>query len=637
MILSFTGGETYLMNGSFSMRANVLFREYWVRFLGIFLLAAFFCFLFTMTSLAADGVESVTDQVQSAGFFSSILTYFKNHLVAGGKNLMPIAISLSLLLMTIQIATTWTLYEGQLRMFELIKEVIRFSFILFLIYNFKYLADTFIEGWMYFGGIASGIFTYASDAKAIAQAPYYDPSRLVDMGWVCISQVFAKGTSLAHPINSLLILVCGIVAYIGVVFIALQVTITLLEYYMVTCLGVILLPFGLLRYTHFLYNKLIQGIFTFGIKLMVVYFIAGLGGKVLIDLGTAVSENNASDTAARVMEAGNRDIEGLITPEMAGMITGTGISANSVNFGHVLNFMLLFIIMGYLVWKIPSLVAGMISGSPQMEAGAVAGTAMGFAAGAVLGSSHLAGNVAGTWAATSAKAGEGVSAAVDKGGGAASNALAHATQMPGSSGSSSVAAVSSGGGKDNSQLGDEARNAMQGSTSVPAENAASAPVSAGGGEASASAGEGSSSGETSSAAPSSASPSAPSPSTMADQAADKAASTQKSGEMPSGKPFRPARDAGYNVAYKANGEFDMNNDHKFVDHGTTSYRPHIVRFASAMLTQGIGGSAIVQNFLNGSRRSAQHARDYDGLRHNYSQYVTNSVGYRNVDEDTPFK
>ena len=629
MILSFTGGETYLMNGSFSMRANVLFREYWVRFLGIFLLAAFICFLFTMTSLAADGVESVTDQVQSAGFFSSILTYFKNHLVAGGKNLMPIAISLSLLLMTIQIATTWTLYEGQLRMFELIKEVIRFSFILFLIYNFKYLADTFIEGWMYFGGIASGIFTYASDAKAIAQAPYYDPSRLVDMGWVCISQVFAKGTSLAHPINSLLILVCGIVAYIGVVFIALQVTITLLEYYMVTCLGVILLPFGLLRYTHFLYNKLIQGIFTFGIKLMVVYFIAGLGGKVLIDLGTAVSENNASDTAARVMEAGNRDIEGLITPEMAGMITGTGISANSVNFGHVLNFMLLFIIMGYLVWKIPSLVAGMISGSPQMEAGAVAGTAMGFAAGAVLGSSHLAGNVAGTWAATSAKAGEGVSAAVDKGGGAASNALAHATQMPGSSGSSSVAAVSSGGGKDNSQLGDEARNAMQGSTSVPAENAASAPVSAGGGEAPASAGEGSSSGETSSAAPS--------PSTMADQAADKAASTQKSGEMPSGKPFRPARDAGYNVAYKANGEFDMNNDHKFVDHGTTSYRPHIVRFASAMLTQGIGGSAIVQNFLNGSRRSAQHARDYDGLRHNYSQYVTNSVGYRNVEEDTPFK
>lgn len=623
------------MNSAFSM-GWFFSKEKAVRILRIFSLVLVFSFLILMTSLAADTTESVTKNVQNVGFFNGILNYFRDHLVAGGKNLMPIAISLSLLLMTIQIATTWTLYEGQLRMFELIKEVIRFSFILFLIYNFESLANTFIEGWMYFGGIASGIFTYSADAEAIGKAPYYNPSRLVDMGWVCISQVFAKGTSLAHPINSLLILVCGIVAYIGVVFIALQVTITLLEYYMVTCLGVILLPFGLLRYTHFLYNKLIQGIFTFGIKLMVVYFIAGLGGKVLIDLGTAVSENNASDTAARVMEAGNRDIEGLITPEMAGMITGTGISANSVNFGHVLNFMLLFIIMGYLVWKIPSLVAGMISGSPQMEAGAVAGTAMGFAAGAVLGSSHLAGNVAGTWAATSAKAGEGVSAAVDKGGGAAPKALAYATQMPGSSGSSPVAAVSSGGGKDNSQLGDEARNAMQGSTSVPAENAASAPVSAGGGEAPASAGEGSSSGKTSSAS-SSASPSAPSPSTMADQAADKAASTQKSGEMPSGKPFRPARDAGYNVAYKANGEFDMNNDHKFVDHGTTSYRPHIVRFASAMLTQGIGGSAIVQNFLNGSRRSAQHARDYDGLRHNYSQYVTNSVGYRNVDEDTPFK
>ena len=417
-------------------------------------------------------------------------------------------------------------------------------------------------------------------------------------------------------------------------FIALQVTITLLEYYMVTCLGVILLPFGLLRYTHFLYNKLIQGIFTFGIKLMVVYFIAGLGGKVLDDLGSVISKDNASADADRIVSAVDEDIPGLITPEMAGMITGTGISANSVNFGDVLNFMLLFIIMGYLVWKIPSLVAAMISGSPQMEAGAVAGAAIGFATGAVLGSAHLAGNVAGTWAATSAKAGEGVSAAADKGGGAVPNALAHATQMPGSSGSSPVAAASSGGGKGNSQLGDEARNAMQGSTSVPAENAASAPVSAGGGEAPASAGEGSSSGETSS---SSQSTGAPSPSAMADQAADKAASAPKAGEQSVGKPFRPARDAGFNVAYKANGEFDMDNDHKFVEHGTTSHRSHIVRFASAMLTQGIGGSAIVQNFLNGSRRSAQHARDYDGLRHNYSQYVTNSVGYRNVDEDTPFK
>lgn len=621
------------MNGAFSMDC-FLSKERMIRILGILLLVLAFFFFFSMTSLAADTTQGVSDPAKNVGFFSAILNYFKGHLIKGGKNLMPVAISLSLLLMTIQIATTWTLYEGQLRMFELIKEVIRFSFILFLIYNFEDLANTFIEGWMYFGGIASGIFNFSADAKAIAAHPIYNPSHLVDVGWACISQVFAKGTSVVHPINSLLILVCGIVAYIGVVFIALQVTITLLEYYMVTCLGVILLPFGLLRYTHFLYNKLIQGIFTFGIKLMVVYFIAGLGGKVLDDLGSVISKDNASADADRIVSAVDEDIPGLITPEMAGMITGTGISANSVNFGDVLNFMLLFIIMGYLVWKIPSLVAGMISGSPQMEAGAVAGTAMAFATGAVLGSSHLAGNVAGTWAATSAKAGEGVSAAVDKGGGAAPNALAYATQMPGSSGSSPVAAVSSGGGKDNSQLGDEARNAMQGSTSVPAENAASAPVSAGGGEAPASAGEGSSSGETSSSSQSTV---APSPSAMADQAADKAASTQKSGEIPSGKPFRPARDAGFNVAYKANGEFDMNNDHKFVDHGTTSYRPHIVRFASAMLMQGIGGSAIVQNFLNGSRRSAQHARDYDGLRHNYSQYVTNSVGYRNVDEDTPFK
>lgn len=165
------------MNSAFSM-GWFFSKEKAVRILRIFSLVLVFSFLILMTSLAADTTESVTKNVQNVSFFDGILNYFRDHLVAGGKNLMPIAISLSLLLMTIQIATTWTLYEGQLRMFELIKEVIRFSFILFLIYNFESLANTFIEGWMYFGGIASGIFTYAADAKAIGKAPYYNPSTL---------------------------------------------------------------------------------------------------------------------------------------------------------------------------------------------------------------------------------------------------------------------------------------------------------------------------------------------------------------------------------------------------------------------------------------------------------------------------
>lgn len=297
------------------------------------------------------------------GVFSLVFLYFQKKCIAAQNNLRPIALSLSCFFMMIQIATTWTLYEGQIRFFELIKEVLRFSFLLFLIINSKMLTDTFIQGFQFFGAVGSGLFSIAKASdqiEAIANNEYFDPSKFIDMGW----QAVGKMTSVngAGPVDKLILFLCAVVGYLGTVFIGLQITITSVEFYLFTGLGVILIPFGILRYTSFLFQKVISGIFSFGIRMMVVYFMAGLAYSVLQDF------------------------------------KGKFDAGASPSFDIIFNCVLLYAVVGYLVWKIPVIVQGMISGTPQMDGGSMATAAKGAAFGTAAGAARFGGRVAGTWA-----------------------------------------------------------------------------------------------------------------------------------------------------------------------------------------------------------------------------------------------
>lgn len=598
-------------------------KNHWLQIgLILFLVLGLF-YLFASPVFAADAADSqngvtpdTVTSIKSAGFFSGILTYFEGALKDAGKRLQPFALTLGSFLMMIQIGTTWTLYEGQLRMFELIKEIISFSFILFLILNFDTLADTFIQGWQFFGGIASGLFFPGTPVEAITNNPAYSPSGLIDSGWAVVGNVITSALSIAHPIDSLFILICGMGAYLGLVFMALQVTITLIEYYMVTSLGVILLPFGMLRYTKFLYSQLVKGFFTFGIKLMTVYFIAGLAGKVMTDLGKIMKANNVQRDA----EAISRASHGILSPEAVQPILDPSYFQGKVNYGDVLNFMLFYIIMGYLVWKIPNLVSSMVSGSPQMDAGSALRSAMGGAgmvAAGMAGTAHLAGNVVGTWKATGAADGSG------GGGSGGTSAVQAATSVsPGTPGGIPLSpdgpATQANGMNGTSQNsgGDSGPSASldsaASSNSSPADSAASSNSDTSDSTTSSNDGQSNPENESekatkqaeegtnkeeapvSSAAPSSA----------------KAAPSQAQSAPPSSWARRAAPSSPEERAKSS----------------------HLGRFARAMVLQGLAGSSLVKHFQHGLQESAYNASVADQMHNNLHQYLTNPQGYRFHDD-----
>lgn len=630
-------------------------KNHWLQIGLILLLVLGLFYLFASPVFAADAADSsngvtpdTVKSIKSAGFFSGILTYFEDALKHAGKRLQPFALTLGSFLMMIQIGTTWTLYEGQLRMFELIKEIISFSFILFLILNFDTLADTFIQGWQFFGGTASGLFVTGTPVEAITNNPAYSPSGLIDSGWAVVGNVITSALSIAHPIDSLFILICGMGAYLGLVFMALQVTITLIEYYMVTSLGVILLPFGMLRYTKFLYSQLVKGFFTFGIKLMTVYFICGLAGNVMTDLGKIMKANNVQRDA----EAISRASHGILNPEAIQPILDPSYFQGKVNYGDVLNFMLFYIIMGYLVWKIPNLVSSMVSGSPQMDAGSTLRSAMGgvgMVAAGMAGTAHLAGNVVGTWKATGAADGSG------GGGGGGSSAVQAATSVstgtPGGGGiplSPEGPTIQANGmnvnAKDISDQGnfdlasrvaaDTTGGAGGDSDSSPSESAESAASSKNGSDSSPSA---SAESVASSKDGSDSSPS---------KSAESAASSEDGKFNPwneSEKAAKQAKEGNGAAATSAVAEAAPRNSQSAP---STSWArraapsspeeraksSHLGRFARAMVLQGLAGSSLVKHFQHGLQESAYNASVADQMHNNLHQYLTNPQGYRFHDD-----
>lgn len=306
--------------------------------------------------------------LMNEGVFNSVYLFFRAKCIEAQTLLIPVGMYLTAVLAIIQLCTTWNLFEGQLRVFELIKEAIRCSVVFAVIMNASVLTEGLIRGFEFIGAVASGLFTASQAVGAdLWQNKYFSPSNVIAIGSNAMDALWNYHvTSPSGVIDKVILFFLGIAGYVGTVFIALQITLTTVEYYLFAGLGVALLPFSVLRYTQFLSSRIIQGVASFGVKMMVVYFMVGLVISLL-------NQVNQSELQA---------------------------SVNGLKMGALINFVLIYIVMGYLVWKLPSLVQGMISGSPQMEGNGMVSSAASFAAGAAAKSFGLAGRASETWKAT---------------------------------------------------------------------------------------------------------------------------------------------------------------------------------------------------------------------------------------------
>ena len=278
------------------------------------------------------------------GFLDALLGFFAASSTAGFQNLLPYAAELLISLAIIDIATTWTLYDGQFKLSQICTKIIKYGFFFFLLYNLPTMINMITTSFKIAGLTAAGIDH---------QTNFISPSALLDKGFSACGNVWESYSVTNTPAGTIIVTIIAMALTLGAFFfIALQVLLTQIELYIFAGLAVILVPFGALGYTSFLFQRVVSAVFSFSVKLMVMYFIVGLVNANIGDVSNFLATGQDANGAAQA-------------------------STLSVMIKHSLSMLTL----GLIVWKVPELAANIMSGTPTFTAGGAIGSMTGLATG----------------------------------------------------------------------------------------------------------------------------------------------------------------------------------------------------------------------------------------------------------------
>jgi len=297
---------------------------------------------------------------------------------------------------------------------RLVKKTLFVGVFAYLIGNWNNLAHIIFDSFAGLGLKASGTSFTAADLMRpgkVAQTGLDAARPLLEaisplMGWISVFE-------------NLIQIACLLFAWALVILaffvLAVQLFITLIEFKLSTLAGFVLIPFGLFGKTAFMAERVLGNVVSSGIKVLVLAVIIGIGSTLFGEFtkGFGNATPSVDDAMAIVLAALS--------------LVGLGI------FG-------------------PGIASGLVSGGPQLGAGAAVGT--GLAAGGMV----MAGAGAAGLAAKGGAAAMSGGAAAVRGGATAAGAASAAYSL-GSMGQSGASGVASGLASVGRAAGGAARNA----------------------------------------------------------------------------------------------------------------------------------------------------------------------------------
>ena len=226
---------------------------------------------------------------------------------------------------------------------NLIRSSIKYGGWYYLLKNYPQLLDTLLDGAFYIGLIAGG--------GGVGMSTLTDPSMIIELGLRATQPAWDYLTSYQNilAINFPLMIVVmfsALLVLVAYFIIAIQVFLTLLEFYIIAAIAPAFLAFGAWDKSAFLAEKAIGALFGFAIKIIVLVLILSAAIPVLSEFTMPANFRLASFGAAFRMAA----------------------AACCV---------------ALLCWQAPGVASSMMGGSPSLSAGGAVGTAAGAVFGAV--------------------------------------------------------------------------------------------------------------------------------------------------------------------------------------------------------------------------------------------------------------
>ncbi|MBI1687045.1 P-type conjugative transfer protein TrbL [Caulobacter hibisci] len=234
-------------------------------------------------------------------------------------------------------ALFWAWSQGEDILARLIKKTLYVGFFAFLIGNFHTLTGIVLASFSGLGLKAGGVGTSAED--------FLRPGKLAALGIEACKPILQAASDLGgfpgffeNIVQILILLVVAILVIVSFFIIAVQIFVVLIEFKLVSLCGFVLVPFGLFGRTAFLAEKVLGNVMASGVKVMVLAVIVGIGSTLFSQFTSAAS--------------GQPTLEEVLAMALAAL-TLLGLSI----FG-------------------PGVASGLVSGAPQLGAGAAVGTGL---------------------------------------------------------------------------------------------------------------------------------------------------------------------------------------------------------------------------------------------------------------------
>ena len=258
-----------------------------------------------------------------------MIDFFRESSVIGYLNLLPYSITLLLVFVGLDIVFSWSIYNGSMRMQELVSKLIKVGILLFIIQHMPEINGIIIRSFQQWGFIAAGTSIEIDKITTPANIMGYSLTVLSDV-WTAMEKIsiFTAG--------GLSTLFGCIMATIAVLFsfflMAMEVMMVIIEFNVFASLLVILIPFAAMKQTSFLFQRCVSTVINYGVKMMIIYFLIGL----------------ITTTSVTYSKISTATLSGMLVQSMV------------------------YLALGYIVYKVPTIISGMLNGQPSMSGNGVA-------------------------------------------------------------------------------------------------------------------------------------------------------------------------------------------------------------------------------------------------------------------------
>lgn len=308
-------------------------------------------------------------------FMASFITYIDSGFGLLGGNVSFLSRTLIALDITLA-GLFWALGGEDNVLGRLIRKILYVGAFAFILNSFSTLSTIIFNSFVQAGLTAGG--------GTITAADLLKPGRLAGTGftaaWPLLQQVnqYSGFTSVFENLLTIVVLlVAWIIVILAFFILAVQMFVTILEFKLTSLAGFILVPFALWNRTSFLAERVLGNVVSSGIKVMVLAVIVGVGSNYFTQFTTALQGHEPDIGQAMSLVLASLALFGLgiFGPSVAsGLVTGAPQLGAGAAVGSVLG-------AGGIVYLGGAAAAGAVGGAAAGALGAVrAGTAMGLAA-----------------------------------------------------------------------------------------------------------------------------------------------------------------------------------------------------------------------------------------------------------------